>query len=200
MVKSNLPFCIAFLTLLLVSKRFRDCNAATCNNNCFTRSRAVYYPNSDEEGTETGACGFGKYGARLNNGLVSAASNLFRNGVGCGACYEVKCTNKYYCSDKGVTVAITDHGYSGNADFILSRKAFRRMAANKHSAESILAFGIVNVEYRRVACTYDNKNITIKIDENSDYPYYLAFVLRYQQGKKDITAVQICEVINNEIK
>lgn len=46
-----------------------------------------------------------------------------------------------------------------------------------------------------VSCSFPSKNITIKIDENSNYPHYLAFVIRYQQGKKDITAVQLCEVL-----
>lgn len=46
-----------------------------------------------------------------------------------------------------------------------------------------------------VSCSYPTKNITIKIDENSNYPYYLGFVIWYQQGKRDITAVQLCEVI-----
>lgn len=40
-----------------------------------------------------GACGFGRYGATINNGYVSAASNLYRGGTGCGACYQVSiCT------------------------------------------------------------------------------------------------------------
>lgn len=47
-----------------------------------------------------------------------------------------------------------------------------------------------------VSCSYPYKNITIKIDEKSDYPHYLGFIIWYQQGKKDITAVQLCEVIN----
>ena len=46
-----------------------------------------------------------------------------------------------------------------------------------------------------VSCSYPNKNITIKIDENSSYPHYFAFVIYYQQGKRDITAVQLCEVV-----
>lgn len=46
----------------------------------------------------------------------------------------------------------------------------------------------------RVSCSYPSKNITIKIDENSNFPYYMAFVIWYQQGMKDITAVQLCEV------
>lgn len=36
-----------------------------------------------------GACGFGKFGATINHGYVSAASNLYGGGIGCGACYQV---------------------------------------------------------------------------------------------------------------
>ncbi|CAN1256950.1 Expansin-like B1 [Linum perenne] len=180
-------------------------NAATCKD-CFVQSRAAHYPNSDEQGTDHGACGFGTFGATLNGGDVSAASELYRNGLGCGACYQVhcslkvltitrfqqvRCTNSNYCSDKGVNIVITDQGSSANTDFILSRRAFAGMAQTKDAAAWILAHGIVDIEYRR----HPNQNITIKIDENSNNPYYLGFVIRYQQGEKDITAVQLCEVL-----
>ncbi|CAN1256949.1 Expansin-like B1 [Linum perenne] len=128
-------------------------NAATCKD-CFVQSRAAHYPNSDEQGTDHGACGFGTFGATLNGGDVSAASELYRNGLGCGACYQTK-----------------------------------------DAAAWILAHGIVDIEYRRVSCRHPNQNITIKIDENSNNPYYLGFVIRYQQGEKDITAVQLCELL-----
>ncbi|PIA32578.1 hypothetical protein AQUCO_04400046v1 [Aquilegia coerulea] len=189
------------LTLLLVCVLLRQTlvDGATCKD-CFIHSRAAHYPNSDEMGTETGACGFGSFGAIINGGDVSAASNLYRDGVGCGACYQVRCTNSMYCSDKGVTVVITDSGSGDNTDFILSRRAYAKMSQTTYAAASLLALGVVDIEYRRVPCSYPYKNITFKIDENSNYPHYLAFVIWYQQGKKDVTAVQLCETTNLSCK
>ncbi|KAF8412515.1 hypothetical protein HHK36_000483 [Tetracentron sinense] len=186
------PLLFLLVSLLLTQT---PADAATCSD-CFTQSRAAYYSNSDEKGTDAGACGFGSFGATINGGDVSAASDLYRDGVGCGACYQVRCMNSNYCSDNGVTVVITDQGSSDRTDFILSKRAFSRMAQTTDSAASLLALGVVDVQYRR----YPSKNITIKIDENSNYPHYLAFVLWYQQGKKDITAVHLCETKNYACK
>ncbi|GAB4834672.1 Expansin-like B1 [Ancistrocladus abbreviatus] len=180
-----LPICL----LLLMG---RIANAETCSD-CFVHSRATYYPSSGENGTASGACGFGSFGAAVNGGDVSAASDLYRNGTGCGACYQVRCINGSYCSDNGVTVVITDQGSGDHTDFILSSRAFSKMAQTTEAAASLLAFGVVDIEYRRVSCSYPNKNITFKIDESSSNPSYLAFVIYYQQGEKDITAVQLCE-------
>ena len=36
-----------------------------------------------------GACGFGDYGRTVNDGSVSGVSRLYKNGTGCGACYQV---------------------------------------------------------------------------------------------------------------
>lgn len=186
------------LMFLLATLRIMQALAAeaeTCSD-CFIQSRAAHYPNSDEQGTDSGACGFGTFGATINGGDVSAASDLYRNGLGCGACYQVRCLNSYKCSDKGVTVVITDSGSGPNTDFILSKRAFGGMAQTKDAAAALLALGVVDIEYRRVSCSYPYKNITLKIDEKSDYPHYLAFVIWYQQGKKDITAVQLCKTKN----
>ncbi|KAF5734265.1 expansin-like B1 [Tripterygium wilfordii] len=186
----------AILLLLATLLLLQTLSSAKTCSDCFVSSKAAHYPNSDVQGSEIGACGFGSFGATLNNGDVSAASELYRNGVGCGACYQVRCTNKYYCTDTGVNVIITDQGSGPQTDFILTRRAFSRMAQTKDAAACLLALGVVDIEYRRVSCSYPDKNITIKIDENSNYPHYLAFVIRYQQGKKDITAVQLCETQN----
>ncbi|KAJ6706030.1 EXPANSIN-B3 [Salix purpurea] len=162
---------LRFLLLLPATFFFMQtlAEAATCSD-CFIQSQAAYYPNSDEYGTDTGRCGYGSFGATLNGGDVAAVSALYRDGVGCGS--------------------------SGNTDFILSRRAFSRMGQTTDAAASLLALGVVDIEYRRVSCSYPYKNITIKIDQNSNYPYYLAFVIWHQQGRRDITAVQLCETQN----
>ncbi|KAJ9135130.1 hypothetical protein P3X46_032344 [Hevea brasiliensis] len=193
MAPSFRPLLLLLASLLIMQTMAAE--AETCTD-CFIHSRAAHYPNSDEQGTDSGACGFGSFGATLNGGDVSAASDLYRGGIGCGACYQVRCTSSNYCTDKGVTIVITDQGSSHDTDFILSKQAFGRMAQNSDAAASLLALGVIDIEYRRVSCSYPNKNITIKIDENSNHPHYLAFVIWYQQGKRDITAVQLCETQN----
>ncbi|KAH7514344.1 hypothetical protein FEM48_Zijuj11G0079100 [Ziziphus jujuba var. spinosa] len=111
-------------------------------SDCFIHSRAAFYPNSDENGTDIGACGFGSFGATINGGDVSAASDLYRGGVGCGACYQVRCTDTAYCSSKGVTVVITDQGSSHGTDFVLSQRAFSKMAQTADAAASLLSIGV----------------------------------------------------------
>lgn len=54
-----------------------------------------------------------------------------------------------YCSDNGVTVVITDSGSSDRTDFILSRRAFGRMAKTTDAAASLFSLGVVDIDYRR---------------------------------------------------
>nr|XP_043606816.1 expansin-like B1 [Erigeron canadensis] len=193
------PVNILFIVSAMIFVVLNPVQSATSNGS-FTRSRAGFYPNSDDKGSETGRCGYDSFGAIINNGDVAAVSNLYHDGVGCGACYQVRCINNKNCTDEGVTVVITDQGSSDGTDFIMSKKAFRKMAQSTYAASSLLSHGIVDVEYRRVPCIYPNYNITIKIKESSNYPYYLAFVIWYQQGQNDITAVQLCETKNFNCK
>ncbi|KAJ3678720.1 hypothetical protein LUZ60_002523 [Juncus effusus] len=186
-----------FLQLVLISFIFEGVFIISARGDeGFTQSKAAYYPNSIQQGTQDGACEYGSFGASLNGGDVSAASTLYRNGVGCGACYQVRCTNTAYCSNNGVTIVITDFGASYNTDFILSQRAFAEMAQTADAGAALLALGYVDIEYQRAPCNYPNKNITFYIDERSNFPYYLAFQIWYQDGDKDITAIQLCETIN----
>lgn len=40
-----------------------------------------------------GACGFGEYGRKVNDANVAGVSKLYKNGTGCGACYQVQNLN-----------------------------------------------------------------------------------------------------------
>lgn len=95
-----------------------------------------------------GKCGYSSFGATINNGYVAATSYFYRDGVRCGACYQVRCTNSKDCSDEGVNVVITDQGSSDRTDFIMTKNAFRKMAQSTYAITSLLSQGIVDNEYR----------------------------------------------------
>ncbi|CAO2819438.1 unnamed protein product [Amaranthus hypochondriacus] len=158
------------------------------------KSKATYFGSPDCKGNPSGACGYGDYGRTVNDGDVAAVSRLYKNGAGCGACYQVKCSEEE-CNEDGVKVVVTDHGVSNEADFILSGQAFSKMA--KSGMENNLkAYGHVNVEYQRISCQYPANNLMLKVHEHSRYPNYLALLFYYQSGIYDITAVEIFEEAN----
>ncbi|XP_062093438.1 expansin-like B1 [Humulus lupulus] len=159
----------------------------------FTDSRATYYGTPDGYGTPSGACGFGEYGRVVNNGYVSAVSRaLYKDGAGCGACYKVRCKNPQLCSYNGVDVVVTDYGEGDRTDFILSPRAFSSLALPNADKE-LFNYGVVEVEYTRISCKYPGfkDQVSYKINENGNYPYYLALSVLYVSGQNDITAVEL---------
>ncbi|XP_052180122.1 expansin-like B1 [Diospyros lotus] len=156
----------------------------------YITSRATYYSTSDGLGTPTGACGYGEYGRTVYSGNVGGVSNLYRDGLGCGACYQVKCKIPGLCTADGVQVVATDYGAGDNTDFILSKHAFAAMARPKADSK-LFAYGVVPVDYARVPCSYPGHTLAVMINTQSRFPDYLAIALVYQAGKCDITAVQI---------
>ncbi|XP_022971845.1 expansin-like B1 [Cucurbita maxima] len=166
----------------------------------FVYSRATYYGSPDCYGTPSGACGFGDFGRTVNDGNVAAVSYLYRNGSGCGACYQVRCTNPTYCSDSGAYVVVTDHGEGDYTDFILSPRAFAKLA-HPNTAFELFSYGVVDVQFRRVSCQYPNYNtVKFKVHEHSRYPDYLAIVIIYVGGQNDITVVELWQEDCNEWK
>ncbi|KAI9089162.1 hypothetical protein K1719_029441 [Acacia pycnantha] len=147
---------------------------ALCLSQGFTESRATFYSTTDGYGTPTGACGYGDYGRSVNYGRVAGVSGLWRGGAGCGACYQVRCKDSRLCDDYG-----------------------RR---NPSASAELKKYGTVDMEYRRVPCTYGGYNVRIKIHESSRYPDYLALVIQYVPGMKDVTAVEIYDNDGHEWK
>ncbi|XP_052210623.1 expansin-like B1 [Diospyros lotus] len=156
----------------------------------YVSSRATYYRSPDNLGTSTGACGYGEFGRRVNGANVAGVSMLYRNGSGCGACYQVRCKIPKLCNDDGVKVVVTDYGEGDRTDFILSTRAYARLAI-PNAASKLFPFGVVDVEYQRIPCRYPGYNLKVKVHEYSKFPGYLAVLVLYQAGVYDITALEV---------
>ncbi|XP_027941762.1 expansin-like B1 [Vigna unguiculata] len=166
---------------------------ALCNcKEYFTNSRATYYGSPDGYGTPTGACGFGEYGRKMNwyDGRVAGISGLWRNGAGCGTCYQVKCKIPELCDANGAFLVATDKGYGDRTDFVMSPQAFSRLGRNQNASAELKKHGTVEIEYRRVPCTFMG-NVLFHIKESSSNPGYLAVVILNINGKYDVTAVEM---------
>ncbi|KAL0429064.1 UNVERIFIED_CONTAM: Expansin-B18 [Sesamum radiatum] len=151
----------------------------------FSSAVATWYGDPNGAGSDGGACGY-----RLDvekppfSAMISAGNaNLFKSGLGCGACYQAKCTQNVACSGKLVTVTITDEYNcdSGNVHFDLSGKAFGALA-RPGQAETLRAAGTFPVHYRRVACDYPDTALAFEVDSGSN-PYYFACVVKYVKGE-----------------
>ncbi|XP_022969217.1 expansin-like A2 [Cucurbita maxima] len=174
-----------FFTVLLL---FIASFANACDR-CIFQSKAAHYY-EDAPTSYGGACGYGNLGLEMSQGYFAAAvPSLFREGMGCGACYQVRCKNATLCNTMGTKVTLTDKNSDNRTDFVLSKKAFTAMAL-KGKSQELLKTGIVDMEYKRIPCEY-NKNLSIQVVEWSHKPYYLAIKLLYQGGQTDITAVYI---------
>ncbi|KAF6135411.1 hypothetical protein GIB67_027285 [Kingdonia uniflora] len=163
----------------------------------YTCSRATFYDSHNGLGTTSGACGFGEFGRKLKGGNVGAVSKLYRNGTGCGACYQVRCTIPQLCTHYGVKVVVTDHGEGDHTDFVLSPHGFTKLA-RPNLAGKLMAHGVVNIEYKRISCKYPGHNLMFKVHEHSKFPNYLAIVFLYQAGQKDVVAVELWQEDSQE--
>ncbi|KAL3817972.1 hypothetical protein ACJIZ3_003877 [Penstemon smallii] len=175
---------ILIVTLLLI------CASIACNGeDGFIYSRATFYGSPECLGSPRGACGYGEYGRTVNNGEVSGVSRLYRNGSGCGACYQVRCTIPTHCSEQGTKLVVTDFGVGDHTDFVLSLGAYSNLARPNMAAE-LYAYGVVGIEYRQIPCQYAS-NLVLKVHDRSKFPSYFAVVPLYQGGVYDITAVEV---------
>ncbi|XP_021765784.1 expansin-like B1 [Chenopodium quinoa] len=152
-------------------------------------SRATYFGSPNCQGNPTGACGYGEYGRSANDGYVAGVHRPYKNGTGCGGCYQVRCKTGE-CTEDGVVVVATDFGVGDWTDFLFPAKAYAKMARPGLEAE-LLAYGVVNIEYRRVPCTFGGSNLVINIHEGTRYPHYLAIIITYNPTLYDVVGAQV---------
>ncbi|XP_008236108.1 PREDICTED: expansin-like A2 [Prunus mume] len=176
---------LCFLFFLLIS------SASACDR-CRHQSKAAYF--STASALSSGACGYGSLALGLGGGhLAAGVPSLYKDGAGCGACFQIRCKNTTLCTKQGTRVTLTDLNKNNQTDFVLSSRAFMAMA-QKGLGQDILRHGIVDVEYKRVPCEYKNQNLALRVEESSQKPHYLAIKILYQGGQTEIVAIDVAQV------
>ncbi|KAH8498036.1 hypothetical protein H0E87_017091 [Populus deltoides] len=138
-LKDRMAVFLCFLFLIISS--------ATGCDRCVHQSKVAYF--SKASALSTGACAYGSMAIGFNSGhLAAAVSSLYKDGAGCGACFQIRCKNTTLCSSRGTRVIVTDLNSNNQTDFVLSSRAFMAMA-NKGMGQDVLKHGILDVEYKR---------------------------------------------------
>ncbi|KAE8806181.1 expansin EXPB4 [Hordeum vulgare] len=140
-----------------------------------------------------GACGYKEVDKAPFFGMTSCGNvPIFKDGRGCGSCFELKCTKPEACSGEPTIVTITDKNEEPIAayHFDLSGHAFGTMA-KKGQEQKLRDAGEVEIKFRRVKCKYpEGTKVNFHVEKGSS-PNYLALVIKFLQGDGDVVAVDI---------
>ncbi|CAN6296896.1 unnamed protein product [Urochloa humidicola] len=166
------------------------------NGGGWLNARATWYgaPNGAGPDDNGGACGFKDVNMPPFSAMTSCGNEpLFKDGKGCGSCYQIRCVAHPACSGVPETVIITDMNYYPVAPyhFDLSGTAFGAMAKDERNDELRHA-GIIDIQFKRVACQYAGLTVTFHIERGSN-PNYLAVLVEYSNGDGDVVQVDLME-------
>ncbi|CAO2149709.1 unnamed protein product [Urochloa humidicola] len=201
MIASSKVVALGALILFLVSygscTRTVNINASHITADPYwVPARATWYgaPTGAGPDDNGGACGFKNVNLPPFSSMTSCGNQpLFKDGKGCGSCYQIRCLNHPACSGNPETVMITDMNYYPVAKyhFDLSGTAFGAMAQPGRNNELRHA-GIIDIQFRRVPCILPGKTVTFHIEHGSN-PNYLAVLVEFEDGDGDVIQVDIME-------
>ncbi|XP_075091963.1 expansin-B6-like [Nicotiana tabacum] len=168
---------------------------SSCQPSGYSQAVATFYINPTSPGSG-GACGLeNDVASAPYNAMITAGNQaLFKQGAGCGACYQVLCTQNQnpHCSGNLITLTLTDEcpGACNNdpVHFDISGIAFGKLAKSGEASQLYNA-GRISIFYRRVACNY-NTNIIFKVDKGSN-PNFFAVTSEAVDGDGDLSLVEI---------
>ncbi|KAJ1415032.1 RlpA-like domain superfamily [Sesbania bispinosa] len=104
---------------------------------------------------------------------------------------QVRCKIPQLCDSNGAIVVTTGNGEGYKTDFIMSPRGFSRLGHNPNASAELIKYGTVDVEYKRVSCTFNGYNIKFQIQESSSNPGYFSIVVLYVGGTYDINAIEM---------
>ncbi|GJN30005.1 hypothetical protein PR202_gb18278 [Eleusine coracana subsp. coracana] len=171
-------------------------NGSSTGVDGWLNARATWYgaPNGAGPEDNGGACGFKNVHMPPFSAMTSCGNEpIFKDGLGCGSCYQIRCVANPACSGIPETVIITDMNYYPVAPyhFDLSGTAFGAMAKDDRNDELRHA-GIIDIQFKRVPCLYPGLTVTFHVEHGSN-PYYLAVLVEYANGDGDVVQVDLME-------